>query len=145
MTSSPTYGPAAPRDQGPPARASDADRAAVVAVLHDAVTRGMLTLEECDERVAAAYAARFLRELPPLTADLPPATAPAPAAPGWGALAAMALLQLRTSLADSPWSGTVRSRPRLAVAVAVFLVLAVLAVLALGAMTLEELFEVDHD
>jgi len=144
MTYSPTSGPTVPlQEPGPPARASDADRAAVVALLHDAVTRGMLTLEECDERVAAAYAARFVRELPPLTADLPPATAPAPVAPGWGALVAMALLQLRTSLADSPWSGTVRSRPRLAVAVV--LVLAALAVLALGVMTLEELFEFDGD
>jgi hypothetical protein len=139
MTSSPTYGSAASGNSGLPTRASDADRAAVVAALHDAVTRGMLTLEECDERVAVAYAARFLRELPPLTADLPPAAPPAPVAPGWQALAAMVLLQLRTSLAGTSSSGTVRSRPRLAVV----LVVAALAVLALGVITLDELFEYD--
>src|SRR4051794_41974535 len=61
----------------PPVRASDADRQAVVAVLHDAFTRGLLTMEECDERMAAAYSARFVRGLPPLTAHLPPAPAAA--------------------------------------------------------------------
>jgi hypothetical protein len=140
MTSLPdsgNSGPAGPQQQaGPQARASDADREAVVRVLHDAVVRGLLTLEECDERVAAAYAARFVKDLPPLTADLPPAPASAPVAPGWRALTAVTLLQLRTSLAGISWSGTVRSRPRLAVAVVL-----VLALLALGVMTVGELFD----
>jgi hypothetical protein len=135
MNSSPqsgNRGPSEPQNEpAPPARASDADREAVVKVLHDAMGRGLLSLQECDDRVAAAYAARFVRDLPPLTADLPPAPAPAPVAPGWRALALLAWLQLRTALASISWR-SVRARPRLSVAVAVALVL---AVVALGAIT----------
>ena len=120
-------------------RASDADREAVVRTLHDAVVKGLLTMEECDERVAAAYAARFVRELPPLTADLPPAAPPAPVAPGWRALLVLAWLQLRTALAGVSWRG-LRARPRLAIAM-----VAVLAVLFVGAATVGELFDGGHD
>jgi hypothetical protein len=132
MTSSSQFGTGgrAEPPQEPVARASDADREAVVRVLHDAVARGLLSLEEGDERVAAAYDARFLKDLPLLTADLPPAPAPAPVAPGWRALAVLAWLQLRTALVRVPWRGAVGSRPRLAVAV-----VAVLAVLSLAAVT----------
>jgi hypothetical protein len=138
MTSSSRSGSGGPADppQEPAARASDADREAVVRLLHDAVARGLLTLEEGGERVAAAYAARFVADLPPLTADLPPAPLPAPVAPGWRALAVLAWLQLRAALAGFSWRGVVRSRPRLAVAV-----VAVLAVLSLAAMTAGEAFE----
>jgi len=117
----------------PPLRASDDDRTAVVHVLHDAVARGLLTLDECDERVAEAYTARHLHELPPLTADLPRAAPSAPVAPGWRAVAVLLWLQLRTLLNASTWRGAARSvlgRPRLALAVA-----GLLAVLMLGAMT----------
>ena len=117
----------------PDFRASDADREAVVRVLHDAVVRGLLTVEECDERVAAAYAARFVGDLPPLTADLPPTAPPAPAAPGWRPLLVMAWLQLRTALAGVSWRG-VRARPRLAIAL-----VALLAVLVVGTATAGEL------
>jgi hypothetical protein len=137
MTSSPQFGnggPAEPpQEQVPPARASDADREAAVRHLHDAVARGLLTLEEGDERVATAYTARFRDDLPPLTADLPPAPASAPVAPGWRALAALTWLQLRTALAGFPWRGAVRSRPRLAIAAAVLAVLAVLWLAAAAA------------
>jgi hypothetical protein len=114
-------------------RASDADREAVVRKLHDAVVTGLLTIEECDERVAAAYAARFRRELPPLTADLPPAVPAAPVAPGWRALLVMAWLQLRTALAGVSWR-SLRARPRLAIAL-----VALLAVLFVGTATAAEL------
>ena len=57
-------------------RASDQDREQVVARLNDAVGKGLLTLPEAEERIAAAYAARFLDELTPLTADLPDPTPP---------------------------------------------------------------------
>ena len=120
-------------------RASDADRDAVVRTLHDAVTRGLLTLEEGDERVAATYATRFLDELPRLTADLPPAPAAAPVAPGWRALALLAWLQLRTALAGFSWRGAgraVRSRPRLAIAA-----LALLALLTVGAAMADQGFD----
>ena len=116
-------------ESSPRVRASDADREAVVATLHDAVVRGLLTLQEGEERLAAAYAVRFLDELPSLTADLPPPPAPAPAAvaPGWRVLATLVWLQLRT-LATRSTLRSVRTRPRLGLAV-----LALLAVLMLGA------------
>ncbi|MCW2741448.1 MAG: hypothetical protein JWR45_1870 [Blastococcus sp.] len=121
----------------PPARASDADREAVVRELHDAVARGLLSLEEGDERMAAAYAARFAHDLPPLTADLPPAPAllRAPAAPGWRAVAVLVWLQLRTLFTRATWR-SVRARPRLAIAVVM-----VLAVLSFGAAAAGEAFD----
>jgi hypothetical protein len=60
-------------------RASDAERERTAEALHAAAGEGRLTLEELDERLSAAYAARYRHELPALTADLPAAT---PAAPG---------------------------------------------------------------
>jgi hypothetical protein len=71
-----------------PMRASDQDREQVVARLNEAVGRGLLTLPEAEERIAAAYAARFLDDLTPLTADLPGPAEPEPTPPprrdrGW--------------------------------------------------------------
>jgi Domain of unknown function (DUF1707) len=73
----------------PELRASDADRDRVVDVLRDAAADGRLTVEEFDERMAAALSSRTLAELAPLTADLGPApavpagpTRPGPAAAG---------------------------------------------------------------
>lgn len=54
-----------------PMRASDVDRERVCRILHQATGAGMLTLAEAEDRLAAAYAARFRHELTPLTADLP--------------------------------------------------------------------------
>ena len=127
--------PSPPLQEPPPRmRAADADREAVVRVLLDGITRGLLTLDEGDDRVSAAYAARFLDELPRLTADLPPAPASAPVAPGWRALALLAWLQVRTAVAGL-WRGirgAVRSRPpRLAtVAIAIVALLALLSLMA---------------
>ncbi len=117
----------------PRMRASDADREAVVQTLLDAIARGLLTLQEGDERVAAAYAARFLDELPGLTADLPPAPADAPAAPPGGA--PWRSWPGSSCAPPSPTSGVapvgaVRFRPRLAIAV-----VALLALLSLVAAT----------
>ncbi|WP_261570696.1 DUF1707 SHOCT-like domain-containing protein [Frankia gtarii] len=66
---------------GPPIglRASDADRTHTADWLAWAAGTGQLTLDEADERLAHAYAARTLDELTPLTADLQPR--PQPAAP----------------------------------------------------------------
>lgn len=52
-------------------RASDADRDAVVERLKRALSQGRLTMEEFDERVAAAYAAKTQGDLTVLTRDLP--------------------------------------------------------------------------
>ena len=54
-----------------PIRASDADREVVVAALREAYTAGRLTLDEFDERMAAAYASKTWGDLRQLTIDLP--------------------------------------------------------------------------
>ncbi|MGW2249004.1 DUF1707 domain-containing protein [Kitasatospora sp. NPDC001660] len=74
-------------------RASDADRERVAELLRDAYAEGRLDVDEHAERIEAAYAAKTLGELAPLTRDLPShrplsfekppldAPAPRPAAP----------------------------------------------------------------
>lgn len=52
-------------------RASDADREETVNQLQRGLGQGRLTVDEFDERVQAAYAARTLGELAELTRDLP--------------------------------------------------------------------------
>jgi hypothetical protein len=54
-----------------PIRASDQERESVVDVLRDAFTDGRLTLDEFEERTAAAYAAKTWAQLRELTSDLP--------------------------------------------------------------------------
>ncbi len=54
-----------------PIRASDKERDSVVDVLRDAYTDGRLTLDEFEERMAAAYAAKTWTDLRQLTGDLP--------------------------------------------------------------------------
>lgn len=61
----------------PAPRPSDDDRARVVDRLRDAAGDGLITLEELEDRLAAAYVARTLPELASLSAHLPVA---APAA-----------------------------------------------------------------
>ena len=56
-------------------RVSDAERERVAQRLRLAAGEGRLTLEELDERVEAAYAARTGSDLAELTADLPEAGA----------------------------------------------------------------------
>ena len=66
----------------PHLRAADADRAAVAAQLGEQMSAGRLTVDEYDERLTRAYAARTYGELEALTADLPrPAARPAAPAP----------------------------------------------------------------
>ncbi len=70
-------------------RASDAERERIAEVLREAVAEGRLDMEEFDERLGAAYAARTHGQLEPLVRDLPVpgSAAPAPPAPadrtGW--------------------------------------------------------------
>jgi hypothetical protein len=52
-------------------RAGDKDRQRVVELLGKHFGEGRLTVEEFDERVVRAHAARYLDEFPSLTADLP--------------------------------------------------------------------------
>ena|SRR5215208_5070982 len=60
-------------------RASDADREAAAERLRTAALEGRLEPAELDERMSAAYAARWCSELTRLTADVTPAPAPSPA------------------------------------------------------------------
>jgi hypothetical protein len=81
----------------PHLRAADADRAAVATVLGRHMSAGRLTMDEYDERLARAYAAKTYGELAEITADLPstdlaprpagatPALTPAGAHGGWDA------------------------------------------------------------
>ena len=62
-------------------RASDADRERAVELLRGHAEVGRLTVEELDERCAAALGARTFGELDVLTADLPPISAPPGGAP----------------------------------------------------------------
>src|SRR5690242_14000278 len=55
----------------PDLRASDAERERVAAFLRDQAAEGRLDHEELDERVGKAYAAKTVRELQALIADLP--------------------------------------------------------------------------
>jgi hypothetical protein len=52
-------------------RAADADRMAVASVLGEHMAAGRLTVEEYDDRLARAYAAKTYGELDELTVDLP--------------------------------------------------------------------------
>ena len=61
-------------------RISDSDRHQVAEVLRQAAGEGRIDLEELDQRLEAAYAAKTYGELVPITADLPVA-GPRPAAP----------------------------------------------------------------
>jgi hypothetical protein len=124
------------RAPAPPLRASDADRLATVHRLQDAVGRGLLTPDEGSERMAAAFAAVHVRDLPPLTADLPPAVAvavaAAPAPPGWRPLGALVWEQVRASVAAARHRGPATWRLALAVLIALVLLLTVLSLLAQG-------------
>jgi hypothetical protein len=83
----------------PGIRASDEERAQVVAALQRAGGGGRLTLEEVDQRTAVAYAARLRDELDPLIADLPVhAAATAPTPTGWLAVWHGVLRQSRATL-----------------------------------------------
>lgn len=55
----------------PHVRASDADREHVVRQLERGLRDGRLTVDEFDERVQSAYAARTLGDLDGLIRDLP--------------------------------------------------------------------------
>jgi hypothetical protein len=59
---------------------SDADREHVAEILRQAAGEGRLTMDELDERLGSAYAARTFGDLEPLTHDLPGVAGPRPAA-----------------------------------------------------------------
>ena len=62
-------------------RVSDEDRHQVAEVLRQAAGEGRIDLDELDQRLEAAYAAKTYGELVPLTVDLPAHAAAQPVAP----------------------------------------------------------------
>jgi hypothetical protein len=68
--------------QHPELRASDADRERAGELLRRAAGDGQLTIDELDERLGAAYAARTRADLEAVTADLQPVTGAAAATAG---------------------------------------------------------------
>lgn len=65
--------PRPPHEPGDPARlrVSDDDRHRVAELLREAAGEGRLDLDELDQRLEAAYAAKTYADLAPITADLP--------------------------------------------------------------------------
>jgi hypothetical protein len=73
----PTDSPGDPRGCGQ-LRASDADRELAAQTLRQAAVDGRLTMDELDQRLEAAYAAKTYAELEKLTEDLPATGVAAP-------------------------------------------------------------------
>jgi hypothetical protein len=69
----------------PALRASHQDRDRVIEALRVAAGDGRLTMDELDERIELAMAARTYAELVPITADLPAAGSPLSSAPATSA------------------------------------------------------------
>jgi hypothetical protein len=119
-------------------RASDAERADVVAQLHAALGAGRLDLAETDERMAAAYAARHRHELAALLTDLPHDDVAPPDAPSWTVLWTHLVWRARTAVTGTRGRRPTRAQHRnaallIALAVAWVVVCAVAGALAVGA------------
>lgn len=130
--------PQAPTPVGTRLRASDAERAGTVERLHRALGAGRLDLAETDERVAAAYAARYGHELDALLTDLPTGDAAAGAAPSWTGLWTLAVWRARSFVVGGPTARPTAAQLRTAVlltalAVVWVAVWAVVGALAVGA------------
>ena len=87
-----------PQDPGR-LRVSDQERHQVAEVLREAAGEGRIDLEELDQRLEAAYAARTYAELVPLTADLPAVRRPGAASPFQYSPSAVRLPAYPTSVA----------------------------------------------
>jgi hypothetical protein len=96
----------------PRVRVSDAERAATVTRLQDALVEGRLDLAETDERVTAAYAARHDSDLQLLLADLPPQVPAPDGAPSWSALWASAVWRTRMLVLGAEAAGHTPPTPQ---------------------------------
>jgi hypothetical protein len=76
---------------------ADADRERTAGRLRDAAGEGRLTMDDLEERLAGAYAARYGQELDALVADLPRGQNRRETA-GWRAVLTMAWAQLMLDL-----------------------------------------------
>ncbi|CAN5435605.1 hypothetical protein BH10ACT10_BH10ACT10_03710 [soil metagenome] len=90
-------------------RISDDDRHKVAEVLRQAAGEGRIDLDELDQRLEAAYAAKTYGELVPITVDLPvagrPLPAPRPSPPAWpaGARYSTSLAIMSETKRVGPW------------------------------------------
>jgi hypothetical protein len=89
-----------------PVRASNAEREEIVGRLHDALEQGRLDLDETEERVAAAYTARYRTDLAPLLSDLPDGPARRSEIPTWRALWELLVWRARIALGMTDPGGT---------------------------------------
>lgn len=89
----------------PPAdlRASDADRESIARRIQEAAADGRIGLDELDERLDAAYAAKTYRELALVTRDLAPVPGPSPAAHGSRAPVLEISALMDDQKRDGPW------------------------------------------
>jgi hypothetical protein len=98
-------------------RASDDGRDVAAGLLNAAWAEGRLTVDEHDQRLSAAYAARTWWQLDRLAADLPapPAVVPEPVVPGMpagGDLCLLCVLLVGCSPAGIAWLFSCRHRSR---------------------------------
>jgi hypothetical protein len=119
-------------------RASDAERAAAADRLHAALGEGRLDLAETEDRLAAAYAARYRCDLLPLFADLPAPEPPSLRA-GWARVWQVIVRQTWMSAARArgiastdPSKGQQRATSIVLVTVALWMMLCLLVGLAVG-------------
>ena len=75
----------------PRMRVSHAERADTVERLQQALVEGRLDLAETEERITAAFAAKYDSDLRPLLTDLPPPGPVPDGAPAWSAVWASAV------------------------------------------------------
>ena len=119
-------------------RASNAERAAAADRLHIALGEGRLDIPEAEERLAAAYAARYRSELPPLLADLP-----VPEPPGlragwahvWQAIVRQAWIssaRVRGMAATEPSKGQRRATSVVLITAVLWMILCLLVGLIVG-------------
>jgi hypothetical protein len=126
--------PVEPPATPPPARASDAERNAVVERLHHALGEGRLDLAETEARVAAAYAACHRSDLAPLLADLPDTASVPSGAPAWSDLWTSLVWRARTLVSGVPDGPPTAAQCRTVAVLAVFAACWVVACAFLGAV-----------
>lgn len=115
-------------------RASDTEREATVARLHEALGEGRLDLDETDVRVAAAYAASYRSDLQPLLGDLPHPRTNRSVAPTWAEVWASAVWRARVTLLGSAPAPPTTEQCRTAAVLAALVVLWMTACAFLGAV-----------
>ena len=124
-------------EPSPRVRASTSEREETVARLHHALGEGRLDLAETETRIAAAYAAQYRDELPPLLADLPAGAGFRSTAPTWQEIWVSGVWRARSAVTgavgEQPTPGECRTAALLVVTALIWMTIcAVLAAAAVG-------------